>query len=108
MTPTTDHRPGTTDHLPKKITDHRPPTNGCEKTDHRPEQQPTTDQITVVKPPTTDQIANMFYLLRDFSAIAILWYRSRMCTKFGQAHLNDERKNTFIDFSFCMEFPDLI
>ena len=28
-----------------------------------------------VKPPTTDQIANMLYLLRDFSAIAILWYR---------------------------------
>ena len=41
---------------------------------HRPE-QPTSDQITVVKPPTTDHIANMLYLLRDFSAIAILWYR---------------------------------
>ena len=38
-------------------------------------QTPTTDQITVVKPPTTDHIANMLYLLRDFSAIAILWYR---------------------------------
>ena len=37
--------------------------------------KPTTDQITVVKPPTTDHIANMLYLLRDFSAIAILWYR---------------------------------
>ena len=35
----------------------------------------TTSQITVVKPPTTDHIANMLYLLRDFSAIAILWYR---------------------------------
>ena len=45
------------------------------KTDHRPEQQPTTSQITVVKPPTTDHIADMLYLLRDFSAIAILWYR---------------------------------
>ena len=52
------------------------------KTDHRPEQQPATDQITVVKPPTTDHrppttdhIANMLYLLRDFSAIAILWYK---------------------------------
>ena len=96
MTPTTDHLPKnnrpstkrTIDHQAEKppTTDHRPPTNGCEKTDHQPEQQPTTDQITVVKPPTTDQItvvkppttdhtANMLYLLRDFSAIAILWYR---------------------------------
>ena len=30
------------------------------------------------------------------------------CTKFGQAHSNDERKNTFIDFAFYMGFPDLI
>ena len=45
------------------------------KADHRPEQQPTTDQITIVKPPTTDHIANMLHLLRDFSTIAILWYR---------------------------------
>ena len=86
--PLTSHRPLTTDHSDTyhrppttylKITDpttdlknRRPPTNGCEKTDHRPEQQPTTDQIKVVKPPTTDHIANMLYLLRDFSAIAIL------------------------------------
>ena len=41
------------------------------KTDHR--QQPTTDQITVVL--ATDHIANMLYLLRDFSAIVVLWYR---------------------------------
>ena len=52
----------------------RPPTR-LRLLSHRPEQQPTTDQITVVKPPTTDHIANMLYLLRDFSAIAILWYR---------------------------------
>ena len=45
------------------------------KTDLRPEQQPTTNQITVAKPPTTDHIANMLYLLCDFSAIATLWYR---------------------------------
>ena len=37
--------------------------------------KPTTDQTTVVKPPTTDHIANMLYLSRDFSAFAILWYR---------------------------------
>ena len=78
--PTTDQAPPTTDHRPKEppttdLKNHRPPTNGCEKTDHRPEQQPTTDQITTVKPPTIDHIANMHYLLRDFSAIAILWYR---------------------------------
>ena len=45
------------------------------KPDHRPEQQPTTNQIKVFKPPTTDHIENMLYLLRDFSAFAILWYR---------------------------------
>ena len=99
--PTTDHRPGTTDHrLPPtdqrnhrppiwKTTDHwpmavkkpttdqknnRPPTRS-RLLSHWPEEQPTTEQITVVKPPTTDHTANMFYLLCDFSAIAILWYR---------------------------------
>ena len=35
----------------------------------------TTDHRPVVKPPTTNHIANMLYLLRDFSAIAILWYK---------------------------------
>ena len=32
----------------------------------------------------------------------------RRCTKFSQAHSNDERKNTFIDFAFYIRFPDLI
>ena len=32
----------------------------------------------------------------------------KRCTKFGQAHSNNERKNTFIDFAFYMVFPDLI
>ena len=44
-------------------------------TDQNNNQPPTTDQVTVVKPPATDHIANMLYLLRDFSAIVILWYR---------------------------------
>ena len=44
-------------------------------TDHRKMavKKPTTDQITILKPPTTDHIANMLYLVRDFSAITILW-----------------------------------
>ena len=33
----------------------------------------------------------------------------RRHTKFGQAHSNDEQKNnTFIDFAFHIEFPELI
>ena len=31
------------------------------------------------------------------------------CTKFGQASSNDEQKNnTFVNFAFCMGFPNLI
>ena len=70
MAPTTDHLPKNNRPPTKETIDHRsekPQTTGCEK--------PTTDQIKVVKTPTTDHIANMLYLLRDFSAIAILWYR---------------------------------
>ena len=36
---------------------------------------PTRLRLLSHRPPTTDHIANMLYLLRDFSAIAILWYR---------------------------------
>ena len=32
----------------------------------------------------------------------------RMCTKFGQAHSNDEKNNTFVDFAFYVGFPDII
>ena len=39
LTLTTDHRSFTTDQK-----NHRPPTKGREKTDQRPEQQPTIDQ----------------------------------------------------------------
>ena len=28
----------------------------------------------------------------------------RRCTKFGQAHSNDERKITLVDFAFYMDF----
>ena len=60
-----DHRPGTTDHLPKN---NRPPTKGTTTTDlknHRPiaVKNPTTDQITVVKPPTTNHQPHCKYAL---------------------------------------------
>ena len=32
----------------------------------------------------------------------------RRCTKFGQAHLNDVRNNTFTDFAFYIGFLGLI